>query len=209
MKTYFQCCLFLCNILLVSPCCKGQQIKSETSSKTFEIKLDEYKVDRCLIDIFLSVVEADSAHLRFPPNFYYYQLQFSNMVTYRTMILTPSRWQKHLPKDCVGVIRLGEMYFLCMGNFPKDSLFQKAGKSIDISVHITPSLKYDSLDSRINWFDWEKSPTAIVGKFGLCAGPPIDLYINVGKKLEGVERPALRDVRRSTLVMSNGLSAVL
>jgi hypothetical protein len=189
MKNYFQRFLFLCNILLVVPCCKGQQIKSEASNKSFVIKLDEYKVANCLNDILLSLVEADSAHLRFPPSLYYYQLQFSNMVSYRTMILTPSRWQKHLPKDCVGVIRLGGMNFLCMGNFFKDSLFQKIGKSIDISVQIKTVQKYDSLDSHINWFDWEKSPTAIVGKFGACAGSPIDLYINVGKKLEGVETP--------------------
>jgi hypothetical protein len=182
MKKYFKYCLFLWNILLVAPGCSGQRINTVEFAKPLIISLDEYKVDSCLNNILLSVVEADSAQFRFPSHLYYYQLEFTTMENQRTMILTPSRWQRYLPKDCVGVIQLNGMKFLCIGNFINDSLFQKVGKRISIEKQIVSEPKYDSLDKDIKWFDWEKSPTAIVGKFVLCTGPPIDLYINVGKK---------------------------
>ena len=175
-------------LITVLACKSNSQIEQESSNiaDSFHIRLNEYKIDRCLTDILVAVVEADTGHVRFPPNLYCYNLLFSNYINYRDLIITPSRWMESLPRDCTGLIHINDMYFLCCGNFNKDSLFTNTGNTLDLKINHSKSEKYDLLDSKSYWTDWyskKSSSTAIIGELNLCHGPPISLHLNVGKKL--------------------------
>ena len=152
---------------------------------SFKLSLRQYKIDTCLADLLYSIVESDSSHLRYPPDLYCYMLQFAEAKSYKTITITPARWIKHLPRDCSGLIEVRNMSFLCCGSFKTSPLFIDIGVDLVRNIFTKESSKYDSLDAKSKLLDWKNSPTALVGSYKLCQDTPIDLYINVGRKLEG------------------------
>lgn len=178
-----------CFFILLQTQCKGQAHTANNHSGQVSVRLSlrQYKIDTCLSDLLYSIVNLDSNHLRYPSAFYYYMLQFEEATNYKRITILPKRWSKHLPRDCSGIIQMNGMSFLCCGNLKKSFLFTDMGVGLSKDIHVKEL--YDSLDvqKEKGLLDWENSPTALVGSYKLCQGSPIDLYINVGSQLQGVE----------------------
>ncbi len=166
--------------------CKGQDHTGEHQSDQVRLTFRQYKMDTCLKSLLHSIVDVNSTHSHYPSSSIYYSLQFEEATSYRRIIIIPKYWTKDLARDCTGIIEVNGMSFVCCGALEKSNLF------IDLGVELTKDIQLQSNDSleilRENDFlDWKNSPTALVGSYHLCHGSPIDLYINVGSKLRGVE----------------------
>jgi hypothetical protein len=144
--------------------------------------LREYKIDTCLVDLLTKVVELDTNHLRFPPNKFYYDLTFENRKNYRNMTIIPSRWEKSMTLDHDGIIKVGQMSFLCRGDIKTDELFSQTKNKIEVQLKSPKLYQYDDIDTKIEAYTWK--PT-LAGKYTFCKGVPIDLYILVGNNLDG------------------------
>jgi hypothetical protein len=170
-------------LLFISCSSKSQTgINADSSFITFEGNLKEYKIDSCLADLLAAVVELDSNQLRFPSSQFYYDLTFEHRENYRFISITPSRWEKSRTLDFTGIIKVSQMCFLCRGNFQETGLFTETNKNITVRLKKPKAYQYDSIDVRIETFVW--TPT-LAGSYSFCKGAPINLYILVGKKLEG------------------------
>lgn len=168
-------------LVAVSGFCLGQ----DTKERSFKLTFHEYKIDSCLYDILESIVETDSAQIRFPSDFYFYEFSYGNYIHYRDMIIRPTRWYKYMPIGPKGIILVDGAKFVLMGRgFENDSLFKKTDNEIEISVNYPVPQVFDSLDNEQKWLGWEQSPTAFVGSVKFCGGPSIDLRVDVGKKIE-------------------------
>lgn len=168
--------------LLSSCSCKSQtNVAQDSSFSYFNDSLREYKIDTCLIDLLRDIEDLDTNHLRFPPDKYYYDLTFEIRDGYRNISLMPSRWSKSMTLDFKGVIKFDQMSFLCRGDIDTDPIFTKTRKRIEVQLRKPKGYQFDSIDVKIESFTWK--PT-LAGKYSLCQGPPIDLYILVGKRLE-------------------------
>lgn len=162
--------------------CFGQD-KKEVS---FQLTFTEYKVESCLYDILEAIVETDSAQIRFPSDIYFYNLSYGNYSNYRDIIIRPTRWYKHLPHDTKGIVNVDGAKFILMGQLDNDSLFKRTNNTIEITVKYPVPTTFDTLDNRQKWLGWEKSPTAFVGSIKFCGRPPIDLRVDVDKKISGL-----------------------
>ena len=172
--------LTLSFLLVVSNFCYGQ----DTNEGSFKLTFKEYKVDSCLFEILEAIAETDSAHIRFPAEIYFYNLSFSNYSHYREMTIRPTRWYKHLPHDTGGVVVAGGVKFILMGRLDNDSLFRRTNNKVEVSVAYPVPQIFDTLDNKTKWRGWENSPTALVGSIKFCSGLPIDLRVDVDKKIE-------------------------
>lgn len=79
----------------------SQQFGSSKQSMAdfrYSIKLPEYEVNHCVEEILEIIASSDSNALRFPPDAYFSKMVFSDFSSYRQIVITPSRWQKILPK---------------------------------------------------------------------------------------------------------------
>jgi uncharacterized protein YcfL len=178
MKTYI---IFFASFLLIS-CSSSSQIKTKVGSEfiTADGKLKEYSINSCLIDMLNEVVNLDTA-VRFPPRLFYYDLSYENRGSYKKLTILPARWEKSMTLDFKGIIRVGEMFFLCRGDIENDSLFRATEESFRVLLKKPIAYQYDSVDVVIESYSWK--PT-LVGKFTFCKGITIDLYILVGNKME-------------------------
>ena len=154
----------------------------DTNFICFQDSLKEYKIDTCLVYLLTEVVELDTNYLRFPPDKFYYELSFEDRKSYRNLTILPSRWNKSAVLDFKGVIKIGRMSFLCRGDIERDSLFTRAEAKTKVQLRKPKGYQYDSIDIVIEAYTWK--PT-LAGKYTFCNGVPIDLYILVGKSLEG------------------------
>lgn len=168
--------------------CQQPQCSKDINS-TFFVKMDlrEYQIDSCLQSLLLTIVDADSNHIRFPPSLYYYDFTFANYGNYRQLMVVPMRWPLKIQSYYKGIFEIDKMYFLCSGDINTDSLFIYTGKHVRTKITSFDLYKYDSLDAKIKWFDWDHSPFAIIGVYRGCRGLPINMYVNVGKKIEDIE----------------------
>jgi hypothetical protein len=173
-------------LLTFSVCqCKGQaKIAADSNFISFQGKLKEFKTDSCLINIMRAIVDADVTHLNYPPKLFYYELDFEGTEGTKEIYINPSRWLKSSTVDYKGIIRIGDMSFLCKGNFMDDPLFWETDRYVDVNLRRPKPYRYDSIDVKIEMF--ARNPS-LMGKYTFCKGGPIDLYILVGKKLEGFE----------------------
>ena len=64
------------------------------------------------------------------------------------------------------------------------TIFKKTDKKIQIIVKYPIPTIFDSLDNSKKWLGWDKSPTALVGYVKFCGGPPINLHVDVDKKIK-------------------------
>lgn len=175
--------LLTLSFLFVFLCfCFGQD-KKEAG---FKLTFNEYKVDSCLYNILELIVDTDSAQIRFPSDIYFYNLFYGNYVHYRDIIIRPTRWYKDLPHDTKGVIIIEGAKFVLMGEVDNDSLFKKTNKRIEITIKYPVPTTFDTLDNSQKWLGWDKSPTALVGSVKFCGRPPIDLHVDVYKKIVGL-----------------------
>ena len=71
-----------------------------------------------------------------------------------------------------------------MGKLDNDSIFKKTDNKIEVTVNYPVPAEFDTLDKGKKWLGWEKSTTALIGSIKFCGGPPIDLRVDVGKKIE-------------------------
>ncbi len=171
---------FILSFLIAMLACSFGQNENDSG---FKLAFDEYKVDSCLYDILAAVVETDSAQVRFPSDVYFYNISYGNYTHYRDVIIRPSRWHKDLPLDTKGIIVVEGAKFVLMGRIENDSLFKKTDNKIELSITYPVPQVFDSLDKK-SWLGWDRSPTALVGSIKFCGAPPIDLHIDVDKRLE-------------------------
>jgi hypothetical protein len=176
-------------ILLFFQCnCTGQKhiTHDQDNEKSYKVSLREYKVDTCLTALLKSIVGSDSDQKRYPPKFYYYLMQFEEAASYRKMLIYPKRWPKDWFSGCLGIIEIDGMSFLLCTVHKGNGLFTDTGK--DIAKNISYRTMSDSLErEEKKLVDWENSPTSLIGSAKLCEGKRIDLYINVGSKIDGFD----------------------
>lgn len=165
--------------------CRAQLNHSVNSSdqESAKISLRQYKIDTCLNDLLYAVADADSIHKWYPPKVYYYLLHFEKATKYNSIVIYPMRWSLFLPKDCSAVIQVDNMSFLCCGDFKSSPLFTDMGIDIVNEVSFEKSIdkRDEERDKKLR--DWEHSPTALVGLYNVCHDYPINLHVNVGRKL--------------------------
>lgn len=168
--------------LLFSCSCKSQtNIVQDSSFTYYKDSLWEYRIDTCLNDLLRDIEDLDTNYQCFPPDKYYYDLTFEKKDGYRNISLMPSRWSKSMTLDFKGVIRFDQMSFLCRGDIDTDPIFTRTRKRIEVQLRKPKAYQFDSIDVKIESFTW--NPT-LAGKYFLCQGSPIDLYILVGKRLQ-------------------------
>jgi hypothetical protein len=92
-------------------------------------------------------------------------------------------WSSDLPRDCSGVVQVDDMSFVCCGDFKNSALFTDMG--VEVAKEFSLKKRNENRDEKRNkkLRDWEHSPTALVGSYNVCKGYPINLYVNVGRKL--------------------------
>lgn len=167
--------------MLFSCSSKSQLRKSQdTNFVYFQNRVTEYKIDTCLSGILNAIVELDTNHFRFPPDKFYYELSFENRKDYRDMEIFPSRWCKSMVLDFKGIIKIGQMSFLCRGDIETDPLFTKTKNNVEVQLRSPRLYEYDSIDVTREAYTWK--PT-LAGKYSFCKGVSIDLYVFVGRDL--------------------------
>lgn len=189
-------------MLIFSACqCKGQ-VKADNNFVSFQGKLREYEIDSCLKEVLWKIVLADSAYLNYPPKTFFYELDFqTDEVGNKEITIVPSRWLRSAMLNYKGIIRIGGMSFLCKGDLIKAPLFNETNINVDVVLVRPKPYYYDSIDVKIEMFTRKPS---LMGKYTLCKGEPIDLYILVGKKLEGFMINNTKDFRSRKMKRSLG-----
>lgn len=161
-------------------CISQSTVRDDANFVYSQNNLEEYQIDTCLVGLLKDVAELDSNFSCFPPNKFYYDLTFENRGENGYMSIIPSRWEKSSMLDFKGVIKIGQVFFLCRGDVQENPLFIRQGKVVKVNLRKPKVYEYDSIDVAIETFAWK--PT-LAGKYTYCKGVPIDLYILVGKKL--------------------------
>jgi hypothetical protein len=154
--------------------------KTDTNFHYITRNLPEFLVNDCLTSLLTLIEKTDSNHLRFPPDKFYYDLTFENRGDHRHILISPSRWLKSATTDFAGVITIGQMLFLCRGDFKNDSLFQECKNMFKISLRKPKLYQYDDIDALIESFTWKPS---LAVTYKVCPGLPIDLFVLVGNKI--------------------------
>jgi hypothetical protein len=164
--------------------CKGQiKTTSDSNFVSFKGKLQEYTIDSCLRDVLWAIVKTDSASLNYPPKTFFYELDFqSDEGGNKEITIFPSRWLKSAVLDYKGIIRIVGMSFLCKGNLITPPLFSETNSYVDVTLVRPKPYYYDSVDIKIEMFVRKPS---LVGKYTFCKSGPINLFILIGRKLEG------------------------
>ncbi len=160
------------------------QTKPEVDSNFigFQSALREYKIDSCLVGLLTDIEESDSMNLTYPPNQFFYDLAFSKKEKIREMTIGISRWQKAKSLDYSGVIVINHMSFLCRGDFKDDKLFSETKNAIEIKLKKPKLYQYDDMDVMFVSFIYYP---ALIGRYELCGGLPINIYVYNGKKMKG------------------------
>jgi len=147
--------------------------------------LISYRIDSCISPLLTAIVELDTNRNRFPPEEYFYSLDYRRGKDYREIEISPLRWEKSFSLDFDGIIKIGWMSFLISGNFKGDPIFRRTGNSIPVHLKKPKEFQADSVDGKLFALAWY--PT-LVGKYTSCKGDPISVKVFVGRrKLEGYE----------------------
>ncbi|NML22220.1 hypothetical protein HHL16_15155 [Pseudoflavitalea sp. G-6-1-2] len=176
-----------CLLLLVSFSfnCKAQEKIKNLNNEISEFKFERYKPDTCLMDLLTAITEADSLHIRFPKELYYFSLQITRNTSYESLVIVPEQWSEYLPNDCSGLIEINGMDYVCCGDLRKNSLFTRLGEIKRKRIKIKTSSKYDSLDMKDNFTHWDNAPFAVIGNLGTCSPKIVEIYVNIGLRLDG------------------------
>ena len=175
-------------LFFLIPQCKVIEGKSLTSieHQKFKIQLPEFKTDSCLNDLLYAIAIEDSITQLYTSSDYFYLLHFEKTSSYNRIVIYPMRWTSYLPKDCKGILIIyGRSFVLCGSNVYNNSLFKKSGIEI-LKVISYKRIRKKEEDQLTKLRMWESSPTALIGSYILCEGNPIEIYVNIGKRIEGL-----------------------
>lgn len=113
-------------------------------------------------------------------------MQISESPSYSSLLIIPVRWSVDLPNDCQGIIDVDGRSFLCCVDFRKTDLIVDTRKKINKTIAFSNSKLYDSLDIISHIPDWDYSPTKVVGLYKSCSIKPIEIYVDIGARISGL-----------------------
>lgn len=179
MKNFFL--LILCLLFFTDADCQSG-LKSDSNSIVYPLSLKEYKIDSCLFYLFTDIEDSDSSNMQYSPSKFFYDVAFYKKEKIRELRITPSRWLKAESVNYSGIIIINKMTFLCRGDIEDDILFCKTNCIREIILKKPKIYQYDDVDLMIDMYI--RSP-ALMGRYEVCPGLPINVYVYTGKKLEG------------------------
>ena len=180
MKKYHFLLILFCFFLNIYSNCQ-EESATDSNFIVFQSYLPEYKIDTCLVDLLIEIEASGSLHKVYPPHQFFYDLTFNIKEKIREISITPSRWQKATSLDYSGIIIINKMSFLCRGDFQLDTLFKKTGDTINVKLKKPKIYQYDNFDLLIDIYI--RSPS-LKGRYEICGGLPINMYVYTGKKLK-------------------------
>lgn len=79
----------------------------ETNEETQTLLLPVFTAAACVQDVLIATVEADSNNSKYPPEVFFYELDYQERKDIPSIWITPARWKKVLSDDYTGVIKVG------------------------------------------------------------------------------------------------------
>ena len=164
--------LALLVVFLVTSC-----LNDSTHAKNeqqVDIRLEEFRVDKCLYDFLSSVVLSNRQF--YQSTDYYYSFEFGLTADRRSLYIAPEKWKSARTLDYIGYVAVNGVLFLCKGSLSKDSLFHKTGK-----------IKYADLILSKNELGRMQtlSEPSLEGTLKLCPGMQLDVSVYTKGKIKG------------------------
>jgi hypothetical protein len=156
----------------------------ECDSVLPKYELPVFTAAACLEDVLIATVEADSNNTRYPPEVFFYELDYQESKNIPSIWITPARWKKVLSDDYTGIIKIGKMMFLCRGKIKTDPLFSNTGKREEVMLSSPEIYKEDSIDFKT---EMGLRRPSLQGVYVSCEGRRINLTIVAARKLNDFE----------------------
>lgn len=160
------------------------QLKEKDSAHYLCDSLPLFEINECLGEVLSAIVQADSGNQKYPPDVFFYELNFEKKLATSSVFILPSRWRKVRTLDYTGVIREGNMMFLIRGNISSNPLFVFLHRKQKVSLASPNIYAYDKIDAQI---ELNMHKPSLDGIYSNCKGEKIELTVVVGKKLPGFE----------------------
>jgi hypothetical protein len=150
-----------------------------------KLYLPVFTAAACLQDVLMATVEADSNYAKYPPEVFFYDLDYQESKKNPSIRITPARWKKVPTFDYTGAIKIGKMTFLCRGKVNTDSLFINTGKREEVTLDSPEIYKDDKIDLET---EMGLRKPSLHGLYVSCEGGKINLTIVAAKKLKDFEK---------------------